>query len=294
MLDYSFFIHPKDAKALDALKKVPGLPQLTRKFNEIFYERAYKVMNLSQKIKLSEKQIPEIYNILPPICEKLEIPIPELYLEQNPTINAYTFGDKNPFITIHSGLLNYCSKDVITAIIAHECGHIACHHTLYKSMANFFLGVGAEILPIPFLKFALKYSLLYWDRCSEYSADRVSAYVMGGSESVVSTMKELGSGLSKYDEQLSEEEFLKQAEDFNSFSDESGWNKFLMYYQLIETDHPFLTDRANSIVEWCNSDIFNDLCKNGIPKNSELRCPNCNAAIDSDSVFCGYCGCRIY
>lgn len=294
MLDFSCFIHPKDAKALSALESVPALPLLTRKYNEIIAERAYRVMNISQKIRLSEKQLPEIYHMLPPICEKLEIPLPELYLEQNPTINAYTFGDKTPFITLHSGLINYCTKDVIKAVIAHECGHIACHHTLYKSMASFFLGIGADILPIPFLKFALKYALLYWDRCSEYSADRVSAYIMGGSDSVVSTMTELGSGLLKYNEQISEEEFLKQAEDFNDFSDESGWNKFLMYYQLIGTDHPFLTDRARSIVEWCNSTTFNDICRNGVPQKNVSKCPNCNSSIDSDSVFCGYCGNRIY
>lgn len=294
MLDFSCFIHPKDSQALNALENIPALPLLTRKFNEIFAERSYKVMNMSQKIRLSEKQIPEIYNILPPICEKLEIPLPELYLEQNPTINAYTFGDKAPFITLHSGLINHCSKDVIAAVIAHECGHIACHHTLYKSMASFFLGLGADILPIPFLQFALKYALLYWDRCSEYSADRVSAYIMGGSDSVVSTMTELGSGLLKYGDQLNEEEFLKQAEDFKEFNNESGWNKFLMYYQLLETNHPFLTDRASSIVDWCNSSNFNELCKNGVPKKSINICPNCNSAIDNGSVFCGNCGYKIY
>ena len=294
MLDYSYFIHPKDSKALTALESIPALPLLTRKFNEIFAERAYKVMNMSQKIRLSEKQLPEIYNILPPICEKLEIPLPELYLEQNPTINAYTFGDRTPFITLHSGLINHCSKEVITAVIAHECGHIACHHTLYKSMASFFLGIGAEIFPLPILKFALRYALLYWDRCSEYSADRVSAYIMGSSKSLVSTMAELGSGLLKYDDQLSEDEFLKQTEDFKNFNEESEWNKFLMYYQLIETDHPFLTDRASSIVDWCNSSIFEELSKNGIPSKETNKCPNCNTAIDKDSFFCGNCGYKIY
>lgn len=294
MLDFSCFIHPKDSQALNALESVPALPLLTKKFNEIFAEKSYKIMNMSQKIRLSEKQLPEIYNILPPICEKLEIPIPELYIEQNPTINAYTFGDSTPFITLHSGVINYCSKDVIKAIIAHECGHIACHHTLYKSMAHFFLGIGADILPIPFLKFALKYALLYWDRCTEYSADRVSAYIMEGSNIIVSTMTELGSGLLKYGDQLSEDEFLNQAGEFKNFYDESSWNKFLMYYQLVETDHPFLTDRAKSIVDWCNSATFNDICENGVPKKNARICPNCNSAIDSDSVFCGNCGYRIY
>ncbi len=294
MLDYSSFIHPNDASALNTLEKIPGLPMLTKKFNEIFAERNYKIGNLSQKIKLSENQLPEIYGFLPPICEKLEIPVPELYLEQNPTINAYTFGDKTPFITLHSGLINHCSENVIKAVIAHECGHIACHHTLYKSMCHFFLGIGGSLFPIPFLNFALKYALLYWDRCSEYSADRISGYVMGGAGSVVRTMVELSSGLTKYNDQLSEHEFLKQADEFKEYHESSDWNKFLMYWQLLETDHPFSTDRAGEIKKWCCTDEFDNLIKNGIPNKTYDKCPFCGANIEGDSNFCTNCGHQIY
>ena len=130
-----YFIHPNDAKALKALKAIPGFPLLTKKFMDIFVERGVKISNLASKLKLSEKQFPEIYNMLPPICEKLEIPVPELYVEQDPYINAYTTGETVPCIVLTSGLINNCSLDVINAVMAHECGHIVCKHVMYKMMA---------------------------------------------------------------------------------------------------------------------------------------------------------------
>ena len=295
-MDERYFIHPNDAKALDALKSLPAFPLLCKKFNEIFTERQYKVINLSSHLRLSEDQLPEIWSLLPPICEKLGIDVPELYLEQNPTVNAYTFGDTNPFICLHTGLINHCDVEVIKAVIAHECGHIACHHTLYKSLANFFLGFGSSIINIPFLNFALKYALLYWDRCAEYSADRAAAFACGGSSYVVDTMKMLAGGNFKHTNEINSQEMLLQANEFENFKDNSGWNKFLMYYALIQTDHPFVVDRASDIVKWCDSDDYKNLC-DGVPyadsTDNSKNCPNCNSAVDSDAKFCMSCGAKI-
>lgn len=297
MIYPEYFIHPNDAKALDALKAIPAFTLLSRKFSEIFGEREGKIENLSSNIRISERQFPEIFKMLPPICEKLEIPVPELYLEQTPIINAYTLGVTTPYIRLTSGLLNNCSTDVIKAVIAHECGHIVCRHTSYKNMARFFLGVGASLINVPFLSFALKYALLYWDRCSEYSADRVSAFASGGSELVVKTMTELACGSPALLEKIDRDEFLKQAEDFHSYSDESGWNKFLMYCALLEENHPFVVDRAAEIVKWCDSKDYENLC-NGVPYTppkpaAVMRCPKCGATIDNETAFCTSCGTKI-
>ena len=40
-----------------------------------------------------------------------------------------TYGDTKPFIVITSGLFETLPDELIPTILAHECGHIACHHT---------------------------------------------------------------------------------------------------------------------------------------------------------------------
>ncbi|MBQ3866264.1 MAG: M48 family metallopeptidase [Clostridia bacterium] len=295
-MDARYFIHRHDAEALDTMKSIPGFTMVSKKFSDIFMERGAKIANLSSNLHLSERQLPEVYGMLPPICEKLEIPVPELYLAQDPVINAWTSGETTPYITLTSGLLNNCSSDVVRAVMAHECGHIVCKHVLYKTMVSFILTLGSSFLAMPFLTFALQYAMLYWDRCSEYSADRASAYVCGGPEDVVKTMTALASGSSELMEKIDREEFLAQAKEFREYSSASDWNKFLMYYSLLKTNHPFTADRAADIVAWCASKDYDDLCR-GVPftpPNAAVRiCPKCKNVVTQGQAFCPSCGTKL-
>lgn len=93
-------------------------------------------LNMASKVRLSPTQLPRLYNILPPICERLEIKEPEFYLEMNPSPNAYAFGDTQTAITITSALVDMMSEDELIGVVAHECGHIACRHMLFHTLAQ--------------------------------------------------------------------------------------------------------------------------------------------------------------
>ena len=133
-LDERLFLHDSDRAALDALKAIPGFHQLMKAFMKVWSEQQFKLINMSTNLRLGEDQMPEIYHLLPPICEKLGIEEPELYVELDVRPNAYTYGDTKPFIVLTSGLFETIPAELIPTVIAHECGHIACHHTLYTTM----------------------------------------------------------------------------------------------------------------------------------------------------------------
>ena len=57
----------------------------------------------------------------------------------DPNPNAWTFGDTKIFITITSGLVDMMTEEELDAVIAHECGHILCHHVLYHSIAHYVM-----------------------------------------------------------------------------------------------------------------------------------------------------------
>ena len=296
MIYPEYFIHPNDAKAMEALKAIPAFTLLSKKYSDLITERSRKIVNMSSFIRISERQLPEIYEMLPPICEKLEMSVPELYLMQDPIINANAFGEVSTSIVLTSGLLEKCPTEIIKAVIAHECGHIVCHHTTYHSLVHLFLTVGSSVLNIPLLTTALLIALLYWRRCSEYSADRVAGFVYGA-EPVVRTQMIFASGSQTLFEKLDRDEFLKQAEDFHIYSEKTGWNKFMMYDTLLGQDHPFLVDRAAEILKWCDSKDYDDLC-NGVPYTppkpaAVIRCPKCGAPIDNETSFCSCCGTKI-
>ncbi len=78
------FIHPEDAAALEALKKIPVLPKVTKAFMDLGAEQLQTGLNMASKVRLSPTQLPHLYHILPPICELLNIKEPDFYLEMNP------------------------------------------------------------------------------------------------------------------------------------------------------------------------------------------------------------------
>ena len=250
-INFEPFIHPLDRQALSALQKIPLLDTALRKFMKEVPENMLHGIKMASMIRLNRKQLPRIYEMLLEICAYLDIPEPELYLEMNPIPNAYTQGDTHPFIVINSGLVDLLQKDELKTVIAHECGHILCHHVLYHTLAEVLLHVGSGFLGLQEIAFApLRWALLYWVRRSEFSADRVSAYVMENSEVVVNTMMRIAGGKSEITHEVNVEEFLNQAVEYQKTLDESQFSKLLQNIAIRDQTHPFTVIRAREIKEW--------------------------------------------
>lgn len=272
---YKQFIHPKDVEAQKALEALPAFKSLTKEYISMISEKGFLIQNMSGNIKLGHNQLPEIYNLLPPICDKLGIDIPELYLELNRNPNAYTFGDSEVVIVLTSGLIETCSIPEIQVVIAHERGHILCHHTLYKTMARTIMQFGVGLfngLIGKTINYTIQVALAYWDRCSELSADRVAAYFIGSSDLVSDVMMRLAGGTNNLGFSLNKEEFLKQANDYKELIESSKVNKIfeIGMYSLI--DHPLLAYRAFEVTSWCNSDEFYNIDSTivvDVPENSQ-------------------------
>ena len=216
-------------------------------------------MSLAQKVRLGPRQLPAIYRHLPPACAALGIPEPELFLEMNPMPNAYTFGDQQVFITVTSGLLEAMEEEELQAVIAHECGHIACRHVLYHTMASLMLHLGTSVFgAVAALSAPVQLALLYWSRRSELSADRAAAVVMRGSQPVVQTMLRLAGGPKSVTEQINLELYIQQANEYEQLR-ESQWDKLLQGVQIMQQDHPLLAVRTREILDWCASAPFQQL-----------------------------------
>ncbi len=285
------FIHENDRKALEALKAIPGFDQLTKAFMKVFSERSMKILNMSSKVRLSSEQCPRIYNLLVPICEKFGIPVPELYLEMDRTPNAYTSGDTTIYITVTSGLLELFTDEEIQAVLAHECGHIICHHVLYHTMGRMVLNGAAVFLGLgQLVTTALSVAFSYWMRCSEFSCDRAAAVFCGGPERVVDVMLRLAGGTSSIANEINAELFMEQAKDYEEYVDDSNWNKILEALVLMDATHPFLAVRAASVARWCGEKSFERITVGRTLALPSGCCPKCGMHVDSEWAFCRKCG----
>lgn len=290
-VDSKAYIHKQDKIALEALRTIPGFTAILKAFMKTFSEQQIHGVNMATKIRLSEGQLPDLYKLLPPICKKLGIDEPEFYLEMDPYPNAYTFGDTRAFITVTSGLIECMNEDEITAVIAHECGHIACHHVLYHTMASFilagldgFLGLGVISLP-------LRLALSAWQRTSELSADRAAAVYMGGSEVVENVMLRLSAGSKSDIKGINKDLYIQQAKDYEDLVNESGFDKALQFLANMNGTHPFNTVRCSEIHKWCESDDFKNLLnEKNLEKSETFYCRKCGTLLPTGALFCPKCG----
>ena len=265
---------------------------------KVFSENMIQGMNMSNKVRITDKQLPELYRLLPPLCETLGIAEPEFYLELNPVANAYTMGDSIISITVTSGLIELMDEKQLTAVIAHECGHIACRHVLYHTMADMVLGAGSAILGGNLITAGLQLAFFHWQRCSELSCDRAAAVCMDGYETVAEVMALLASGSAELAKRIDMELYMEQAEDYRNFMNDSGWNKMLQYYALMNQSHPFLSVRALEVREWCGSDSFKNIMDYKYEQKPRLVirkgiCPGCGRETKEEWEFCRFCGRRL-
>lgn len=256
-IDPEIFIHESDRAALKALKAIPGFTQILKAFMKIWNEKQFRILNMSTYLNVNDNQMSEYYDMLKPICQKLGIKVPELYISLDPRPNAYTSGDTDPFIVVTSGLLNAFPKELLPVVLAHECGHIVCHHVLYKTMGKIILNGAADMIGISSVLTApIQTAFYYWMRCSEFSADRVAAVCCGDNDIVT----EMCMRLAGYDKNIpfeaNKESFMRQAVEYKKMIDGSAFNKTMEFLMFNRMSHPLNAVRAYECKKWSQTDSF--------------------------------------
>src|SRR5262249_23230328 len=152
-------------------------------------------------------------------------------------------------------------EDEIYAVVAHECGHIACQHVLYRTMASFLIRVGERIFgPLSVLSIPVQLGLLYWFRRSELSADRAAAGATGGPSLAVHTMRRLAGGRKSMTAPVDVDLYMAQSKAYDKLM-ESGWDQVLQGMIVAGMTHPFPSVRAREITRWCESPDFAKLMR---------------------------------
>ncbi|MBE5227949.1 MAG: M48 family metallopeptidase [Microcystis sp. M54BS1] len=257
------FRHPIDLEATNSLKQLPGLDIAVRSLLGSVAEEFFYLNNIAASVLVGEKQLPDLHNLLLEACRVLDLEPPQLYIQQNPVPNAYTFAmrGKKPFMVMHTSLIEMLTPAEIQAVIAHELGHLKCEHGVYLTLANIMV-LAAGLLPNwgTMLARSLQERMLAWVRCAEFSCDRAALLAVQDPKIVMSVLMKLAGGSPSLAPLLNLEAFIDQAKSYDAVS-ASEMGEMLKGLQTQQLTHPLPVLRAREIDRWASSPDYQNLLK---------------------------------
>ncbi|MDO5518551.1 MAG: M48 family metallopeptidase [Clostridium sp.] len=188
--DYAFAL---DYELREKLKKIPGFYEISKKLCATATSRAIQQTNV-MGLAVGPNQFNDIYEMGVDCAKRLGIGIPNIFIINDPTMNAYTYASDNvaPIIVLHSGIIERMTKGEVKCVIAHECGHIHNEHALYQVLAQHIGNTVAGIGNIGAILSTSNMALLHvWTRAGEITADRAALICADDVNDAISVDKKL-------------------------------------------------------------------------------------------------------
>ena len=213
----------------------------------VFWVKLQQGTFLGDCVKVSSNQLPEIYNLASIAAERLSVPLPDVFVKQDPTINAFAIGFlTKKSIVIHTATIEAMTKEELVAIIGHELSHIKCGHTSWLVIT----GSAQNMLKIPVISDLLGMIFLFWSRKAEYTCDRGGLIANGHLKSTVTAMAKLAIGKSLFD-QLNLQSLFDQKKNID--------DDLLSKLGQSMGSHPYLVNRIHALRDFYQTTTYNQL-----------------------------------
>jgi heat shock protein HtpX len=162
------------------------------------------VLRMNGARQVDRATAPEFYDLVAELAQRARLPMPKVYLMDNPQPNAFATGrnPENAAVAATTGLLQILSRDEIAGVMAHELAHVKNRDTLVMTvtatlagaismLANFGfmfgnsrnrdnpLGAVGSILMMLLAPLAAMMVQMAISRTREYGADRGGAEISG-------------------------------------------------------------------------------------------------------------------
>jgi heat shock protein HtpX len=171
------------------------------------------VLSMHGAQEVDARTAPDLYAMVAELARRANLPMPKVYLMDNPQPNAFATG-RNPqhaAVAVTSGLLNTLSREEVAGVVAHELAHIKNHDTLIMTITatiagaismvaqfgmfaggnrqnNNGMGVIGTIARVILAPLAAMLVQMAISRTREYAADREGAAISGAPRSLASAL----------------------------------------------------------------------------------------------------------
>jgi heat shock protein HtpX len=162
------------------------------------------VLSMHGAQEVDERSVPDLYAMVRDLSGRAGLPMPRVYLMDNPQPNAFATGrnPRNAAVAVTTGLLQRLSREEIAGVVAHELAHIKNHDTLIMTITatiagaismlaqfgmffggnrenNNGMGIVGTLAMVILAPIAAMLVQMAISRTREYAADRMGAEISG-------------------------------------------------------------------------------------------------------------------
>jgi heat shock protein HtpX len=175
------------------------------------------VLSMAGAQEIDARTAPDVFNLVQELSRRAGLPMPRVYLMDNPQPNAFATGrnPENAAVAVTTGLLQHLSREEIAGVIAHELAHIKNHDTLIMTITatiagaismiaqfgmffggnrdnnNGGMGVIGTLAMVILAPLAAMLVQMAISRTREYSADRLGGQIVGNPEWLAGALQRL-------------------------------------------------------------------------------------------------------
>jgi Zn-dependent protease with chaperone function len=266
--------HPADRAATSALHAVPLLDTVVKRLTDLGHERRTRQIVIGNAVRLGEQQVPDIWAQYVECISILDLDrTPDLYVINDPEVNAMAIGAKTPIVVVNSSLIASYTAAETQAVLGHEIGHVLSEHTYYTTalvlLHQFMKGALPKSLLLGLPVRGMYYALLEWARAAEMSSDRAAALVMGDPLVPCHVLMRLAGGALPG---MNFDAFMQQAD---AYEDEDDlFSRQARFWSELSLTHPVAVRRVKELNAWVRSGDYDRIMSGDYAKRGHEPAPS--------------------
>ncbi|HWM47559.1 MAG TPA: zinc metalloprotease HtpX [Xanthobacteraceae bacterium] len=171
------------------------------------------VLSMYGAHEVDARTAPDLYQLVHDLAQRADLPMPRVYLMDNPQPNAFATGRNpdNSAVAVTTGLLNALSREEVAGVVAHELAHVKNRDTLIMTITatiagaismlaqfgmffggnrdnNNGMGIVGTLAMVILAPIAAMLVQMAISRTREYAADNLGARISGRPEALASAL----------------------------------------------------------------------------------------------------------
>lgn len=240
-----------------------------RKMSGLFRERSLRLVFLASAVRVGPTQFRPLHDMVVDAAATLDLAqVPEVYVVQDPRVQATTLGVDRPWIVVTTGMLDLFDDEELRFSVGHEVGHVLSGHAVYRTMLWQLVRLTQRMIWLPIGALGLRAvvaALEEWFRTSELSCDRAGLLVGQDLPAALRALMKTAGGARV--SEMDTDAFLAQAAEYDAADDmRDGVAKIL---NLQGQTHPFAVLRAAQLQDWATSRSYARIQAGDYPRRAD-------------------------